>query len=77
MATIQMVIDDDLLQAADLAAQRARINRSALLREALRVYLLRQKVALQELQDRLGYERHPDTEGDLADWEQVAEWPET
>ena len=35
METIQVVLDKKLLKAADLAAKRQKVNRSALIREAL------------------------------------------
>lgn len=37
MKTVQVVIEEDLLRAADAAARRNRVNRSALFREALEV----------------------------------------
>ncbi len=39
MATVQIVLDKELLQKADEAARRTRQNRSALVREALRAHL--------------------------------------
>ena len=39
METIQVVLDEGLLQEADRAAKRSKINRSALIRDALREYL--------------------------------------
>jgi metal-responsive CopG/Arc/MetJ family transcriptional regulator len=39
METIQIVLDKNLLQAADQAARRTKQNRSALVREALRKHL--------------------------------------
>ncbi|HEX4952730.1 MAG TPA: ribbon-helix-helix protein, CopG family [Thermoanaerobaculia bacterium] len=77
MQTIQVVIDEDLLAAADAEASRAKVNRSALMREALRTYLRQIGIQEKERLDRLCYERQPDTEADLAGWEQVAAWPET
>jgi metal-responsive CopG/Arc/MetJ family transcriptional regulator len=76
METIQVVLDSALLRATDGAARRARVNRSALVREALRAYLKR--LASQELEarDRAGYAEHPDVSAQGADWEQVAAWPE-
>ena len=41
METIQVVLGSTLLRATDGAARRARVNRSALVREALREYLKR------------------------------------
>jgi post-segregation antitoxin (ccd killing protein) len=74
--TIQIVIDSDLLEAADRAAKRLELNRSALFREAIRRYLSALKTEIMERRDREGYERYPDTEPDLAAWGGVAEWPE-
>jgi len=76
METIQIVLDEDLLRAADRAAKRLDINRSALVREALRRYLKTLHHELLERRDREGYERFPDTEPDLSVWEGVASWPE-
>jgi len=73
MATIQVVLDDKLLRATDRVAGREKVNRSALIREALREYLLRIQVREKERRDRAGYERYPDAE--FAPWEKVAAWP--
>ena len=76
METIQVVLDKDLLHAADKAAKRVRINRSALIRDALREHLKRLRTDELEARDRRGFEQHPDSAGELALWEQVAAWPE-
>ncbi len=76
MRTIQVVIDENLLKAADHFAQRTKVNRSALMRNALREHL--KKLHYQELErlEREGYERFPDSEDeDLQGWEEVAVWP--
>ena len=73
--TIQVVIDESLLQAADEAAGRLKVNRSSLFRDALRVYLKRAEVLEQENQDRMGYQRIPDIEEDLT-WTLEAAWPD-
>ncbi len=77
MQTIQVVLDEDLLQAADRAARLEQINRSALMREALRAYLRHLKIKQAEERDREGYKRFPDSADDLAMWEKVAAWPES
>ena len=74
MRTIQVVLDDELLRAANRAAQGIRKNRSALIRDALREYLKRLRVQELERRDRRGYESRP-SQRDLAAWERVAEWP--
>lgn len=74
METIQIVIDKDLLQATDRAARRRRVNRSALVRDALRAYLRRLAVDERERRDRAGYVSRPDSE--FAVWDRVAAWPD-
>lgn len=76
MQTIQIVLDQELLQAADLAARQNQVNRSALVREALRCYLRQLRIREAEQRDRAGYERIPDTTDDLEAWEREAAWPE-
>jgi len=76
MQTVQIVIDDELLEAADRMAQQIKVNRSALVREALREYLKRLRYRELERRDREGYKRYPDTVDELAVWEGVATWRE-
>lgn len=76
METIQVVLDSHLLRAANGAAKRARVNRSALIREALRDYLRRVKTRELETLDRQGYREHPQDTEEIAAWERVAAWPE-
>jgi metal-responsive CopG/Arc/MetJ family transcriptional regulator len=73
---IKIMLDSDLLRAADSAAKRARVNRSAFIREALRDYLKRLKTQKLETLDRQGYRRLPDDPADAVAWERVAAWPE-
>jgi metal-responsive CopG/Arc/MetJ family transcriptional regulator len=76
METIQVVLGSTLLRATDGAARRARVNRSALVREALRAYLKRLEVQELEARDEKGYAKNPDVPAEDAGWEQVAAWPE-
>ena len=76
METIQIVLEEALLRATDGAARRARVNRSALVREALRDYLKRLETRELEARDRAGYREHPGASADASDWERVAAWPE-
>jgi metal-responsive CopG/Arc/MetJ family transcriptional regulator len=76
METIQVVLDSALLRATDGAAKRARVNRSALVREALREHLKRLRTRELEARDRRGYQEHPDASSELAEWERVAAWPD-
>ncbi|HSC29861.1 MAG TPA: ribbon-helix-helix protein, CopG family [Vicinamibacterales bacterium] len=74
MQTIQIVIEKELLQATDRAARRRRMNRSALVRDALRAYLRRLAVEDRERRDRAGYAGRRDSE--FAVWDRVAAWPD-
>ncbi len=75
METIQVVLDEKLLQAADRAARRTKRNRSALVRDALREHLRRLEVRAREERDRQGYTRRPQTGEEPAVWEAEATWP--
>ena len=71
-----MVLDSELLRATNGAAKRARVNRSSLIREALREHLKRLRARELEAHDRRGYRKRPEVAGDVATWERVASWPE-
>ena len=76
MATIQVVLDDSLLELTDELAERRRVNRSALIREALRSYLKKAHFEELERQERAAYQRQPDELDDVYRWERVADWPD-
>ena len=76
MVTIQVVLDAELLRAADRAARRMKTNRSALFREALRAHLRSLEIRDRERQDSEGYARDPDSMDEPAVWDRVADWPE-
>lgn len=75
METIQIVIDTKLLEATDRAARRTKLNRSALVRAALRGHLRNLKTRELEERDRRGYEVLLHEGKESADWESEAEWP--
>ena len=75
METIQIVLEKELLQAADRAARRTKRNRSALVREALREHLWRLEVRAREERDRAGYSKRPQVKGESHLWEAEAAWP--
>jgi len=74
--TIQVVLDTKLRRAADSAAKRARVNRSALIRDALREHLKRLRTRDLEQREQRGYERFPDDRKAAAEWANEASWPE-
>jgi metal-responsive CopG/Arc/MetJ family transcriptional regulator len=75
METIQVVIDTKLLRAADSTARRIKLNRSALIREALRQHLKRLQIQALEDRDRRGYVQQPQPDEEAFVWEAEAEWP--
>jgi metal-responsive CopG/Arc/MetJ family transcriptional regulator len=77
MATIQVVLEEALLQATDRVARRLKVNRSALIRDALREHLRRLSILESERRDREGYARHPIGADEFAVWDKVAAWPDT
>ena len=76
MKTIQIVIDAKLLKAADLAAKRQKVNRSALMRNALREHLKHLHDFELEQRDRRGYIAQPQREEEFRPWEEAASWPD-
>jgi len=75
METIQIVLEKTLLDATDDAARRSRMNRSALVRRALREHLSRLQVRAREDSDRRGYSQQPQTRDESLLWEAEAAWP--
>lgn len=76
METIQVVLDAKLLKAADVAAKRQKVNRSALIRQALQEHLRRLQVLDLEERDRRGYQAQPQQVEEYRAWEEAAAWPE-
>jgi metal-responsive CopG/Arc/MetJ family transcriptional regulator len=74
--TIQVILYAKLLKAADLAAKRQKLNRSALIRQALQAHLTRLREQELEDRDRRGYALHPQRSEEYRIWEDVASWPE-
>jgi metal-responsive CopG/Arc/MetJ family transcriptional regulator len=75
METIQVVLDRKLLKAADLAAKRYEVNRSALIRQALERHLKYLHELELEDRDRRGYLAYPQREEEFRIWEDAASWP--
>ncbi len=76
MQAIRVVLDYELLKTADLAARRAKQNRSELIREALSEHLRRMEMGAKEDHDRNGHANSPDSREDAPAWRDVEDWPE-
>jgi metal-responsive CopG/Arc/MetJ family transcriptional regulator len=75
METIQVVLDSRLLQATERAARRTKLNRSALIRVAIREHLRRLETLELEERDRKGYGIALPENDELSRWESEAAWP--
>jgi metal-responsive CopG/Arc/MetJ family transcriptional regulator len=75
MEIVQIVLDRELLQAADQAARRTGRNRSALVRDALHEHLQRLELRAKEELDRRGYSRKPQKRDETRPWEAEAACP--
>ena len=76
MATIQVLLDNELLKSANREARRAHLNRSALIREALRKYLKELEVERMVQRELEGYRKYPQDPAEVEAWAKVAVWPE-
>jgi metal-responsive CopG/Arc/MetJ family transcriptional regulator len=75
METVQVVIDTKLRKEADVFSKRLKVNRSALIRKALREFLKRERTREMEERELRAYKAHPDTDEDWDAWEREAVWP--
>ena len=69
MRTVQMTLDDALVQEIDQVAKRLGTTRSAFAREALRTALARVERQEMDRRHREGYRRKPVQTGEFSDWE--------
>ena len=74
MKTIQMTIDESLLDQVDRAVGELKTNRSAFMREALLWALRRLRLQQLESQHQRGYAQHPVVPGEFDDWESEQVW---
>ena len=76
MRTVQMTLDDELVQEIDQVAKKLGTTRSAFTREALRAALAHVRRQEMERQHREGYARQPVQPGEFSDWEDEQVWVE-
>ena len=74
MRTIQMTLDDDLVQTVDRVARKKRMTRSAFTRDALRMALKHLKITGLEEKHRSGYAVKPVSKGEFDVWEEEQNW---
>lgn len=76
MKTIQMTIDEPLLEEVDYAIQKLNMNRSSFIREALQLALHLLKIRQMEESHAEGYEKHPVKPGEFDIWYDEQSWSE-
>ncbi len=76
MKTVQMTLDEELVQAVDEAAKRLGTTRSGFARKALRLALTRLRERELEEQHHAGYQRHPVKPQEFDVWEGEQVWPD-
>jgi metal-responsive CopG/Arc/MetJ family transcriptional regulator len=76
MKTVQMTLDESLVEQVDRAAQALGTTRSAFTRDALRAALVDLQERERERRHRAGYESKPVQPGEFSDWEDEQVWPD-
>ena len=74
MRTVQMTLDDDLINEVDSMVKRLNTNRSAFTRYALRKALLSYRTDQLEHKHRKGYQQQPVSDHEFKDWEDEQVW---
>ncbi len=74
MRTIQMTLDDELVDAVDKVVKKLKMTRSAFTRQALRNAITRANIKQMEDKHRKGYERKPVSKSEFSLWESEQEW---
>ena len=76
MRTVQMTLDEHLVQAVDRVAKDLHTTRSAFTREALKQAVARVKTQRLEEKHRQGYLRKPAAAEEFSVWEKEQKWGE-
>ena len=74
MKTIQMTIDEPLLQKVDLAIRNLETSRSAFIREALKLALQKYEIRKMEERHAEGYAKYPVEKGEFDIWQDEQVW---
>ena len=74
MKTIQMTLDDDLVESVDRVVKEQHTSRSAFTRDALRSALQKYETRQLEQRHRRGYTEKPVAEAEFSVWEDEQAW---
>ena len=76
MKAVQILMDEDLIEAVDNEARQQGTDRSKLVRTAIANLLAEMRRRRLEEQHRNGYVHHPQSKEEVVPWEEIQEWPE-
>jgi metal-responsive CopG/Arc/MetJ family transcriptional regulator len=74
MRTVQMTLDEELLELVDKVIKELKTTRSSFTRKALREAIERLKTKQLEENHRRGYEAHPVSTYEFSVWEDEQDW---
>lgn len=74
MKTVQMTLNEELVEAVDRVAQELGTTRSAFTRQALQRALKDLEIRKMEERQRRGYQRKPVQPGEFSKWEGEQVW---
>ncbi len=74
MRTVQMTLDEELVESVDKIVKELKTTRSSFTRKALREAIERLNVRLLEEKHRKGYKLHPVSKYEFSVWEKEQEW---
>ena len=74
MKTVQMTLDEDLIEAVDKIVKEMKTSRSAFTRIALRAAIKSYNTKQLEKNHRKGYELHPVNKNEFSVWESEQDW---
>ena len=76
MKTVQLTLDEPLVEEVDEVVRELGTSRSAFTREALRAALTRLRLLALEERHRKGYELHPVEPSEVHEWKEEQVWPD-
>ncbi len=74
MRTIQMTLDNELVDAVDKIVKKLKTTRSAFARKALRHALSQANIKQMEAKHKKGYKKKPVSDSEFSIWESEQEW---
>jgi metal-responsive CopG/Arc/MetJ family transcriptional regulator len=77
MKTVQMTLDEDLIEEVDRVSKQLHTSRSAFTRKALRELLARYSLEQLEHKHKQGYDRCPVAADEFSVWEAEQAWGDT